>query len=170
VKHSAFFLLLLTAIEPLSAQPVARGRLQVTAHIEGSIAVVFTADSNVRKVAYGSGSASFIVPVFGGSFSQGSSSVAVGDTSFLISSPFGIKVLKANLASASYTLKATLGTPDRSHVWKIDAVDISAGSEQMIAPAEFYDTTNPHALVVSGPASEPTQSLANEIRFLVVVN
>jgi hypothetical protein len=152
---------------PVFAQSTARGTLSIIGNVEGSIAIEFRAGSTALNVGRGTGAAAFTVPTFRGSLSAGSSAVAAGDTSFLISSPFGIKVRKANLASMSYTLKAALATSDRAHLWKIDGVDISAGSEEIVAGGEFFDTNNSHTLVVSGPAPEP---LNRDIRFTVIAN
>ena len=120
--------------------------------------------------AVGGHSASFTVPTFGGSFSRNSTPVAAGDSSFLISSPFSIRVIKANLLSAGYTLKAALSIPDPVHTWAIDAVDISTGTPQTVASNEFYGTEMRHTLVVSGPASGSQQALTNAINFQVIAN
>lgn len=157
----------LVLVLPALAQNNARGTLSITGYVEGSIAVEFSAGSATRNVGHGTSAASFTVPTFGGSFTPGSAAVAAGDASFLISSPFGIKVRKANLTSMSYTLKAALSTPDGSHLWKIDGVDISAGSEEVIATGESFDANNSHTLVVSGPAPEP---MNREIRFTIIAN
>jgi hypothetical protein len=78
-------------------------------------------------------------------------------------------VTKANLPSASYSLKARLATPDSSHSWMIDGAEISNGRDQIIATHQFYDVPNGHALVVSGSASAPL-SVANAINFQVTAN
>jgi hypothetical protein len=155
-----------------SAQPRAAGTLHVTAMIEGSLSIVFTADSLPEPIkAAGRGAASFTAPIFGGTFSRGSQSLAAGDTTFLISSPFSVRVDKANLLSAGYTLKAALSVPDRLHTWRIDGVDISSqGPARAVASGEPYGVETRHALVVSGTASEPRQSLTNAINFQVVAN
>lgn len=152
------------------AQTTAHASLCVIGQVEGSMSIEFTVGATTRNAATGSHSASFTIPVFGGSFSQGTSPVAGGDTDFLISSPFGITVLKANLPSSSYTLRASLTVPDRIHVWKIDRVDISAGSDQVITTSESYATNNPHTLAVSGNSSDPQQSLGRDLRFTVIAN
>ncbi len=95
---------------------------------------------------------------------------AVGDASFLISTPFTICVIKANLMSTSYALKAKLGMPDASHAWLIDGVDISSGNQQTIDLSEFYGVDIPHRMVVSGPPWRPGQPLINGINFQVTAN
>jgi len=163
--------LLTVPLQNVFAQRTANASLRVTAQIQGSISIEFSAGSDHQPmVASGSGSASFTVPTFGGTFSAQSNPIAAGDSTLLISSPFAIRVIKANLSSASYTLKADLTTPDAAHTWIIDGVDISGGREHLIAGNEFYATSNPHTLVVSGPAPGSQQRLANAIRFLVVAN
>jgi hypothetical protein len=166
-KSAKLAVLPLFLVFPAFAQSTTRGSLTVTGNVEGSISVEFSAGSTTRNLGHGTGAASFTVPTFGGLFTPGSSAITAGNASFLVSSPFGITVLKANLASTSYTLKASLATPDRSHAWKIDGVDISAGSEEVLAGGEFFDINNSHTLVVSGPAPEP---LNRDIRFTVIAN
>lgn len=147
----------------------ASGQIRVTAQIQGSISVRFTAGSAGPITASGGTTTSFIVPVFGASFSPTSTPIDSADSTFLISSPFEIQVIKANLPSSSYSLRARLATPDSSHSWKIDGVEVSNGRDQIIATHEFYDVPDAHALVVSGSASAPLLP-ANEIAFQVTAN
>jgi hypothetical protein len=147
----------------------ASGQIRVTAQVQGSISVRFTAGSAGPITASGGTSAYFTVPVFGASFSPASTPVASGDSTFLISSPFEIEVIKANLPSSSYSLRARLATPDSAHSWRIDGVEISNGRDEIIATHEFYDVPDAHALVVSGSASAPLFP-ANEITFQVTAN
>src|SRR5579862_4387652 len=123
MHRTAIFLLLLTAAgSPLFAQRTDRGSLHVTARIEGSIRVVFKAGPDVERTVTGSSAASFNMPTFGGSFTQNPTMTPAPEGGVLISSPFEITVTKANLLSASYTLKARLTTPDYSHSWAIDGI------------------------------------------------
>jgi len=165
----AIFLLLISSLSNVFAQRSAQASLRVTAQVEGSISIEFTSSASQAPItASGSGAVSFVVPTFGGSFSPQSNTVAAGDTTLLISSPFAVRVLRANLRSSTYTLKAKLSSPDVSRNWLIDGMDISTGAEKTIAPGEFYDTMNPHTLVVSGQVDG--QQLPNAIRFLVIAN
>jgi hypothetical protein len=153
----------------LPAQRAASGTLHVTAQIEGSMSVVFAAESMAPVRATGSTSASFSVPTVGGSFSGRSPAAADGESSFLVSEPFAITVHKANLDSSSYTLNASLATPDAARIWKIDGVALRTGIERPVAIGEFYGSANAHALVVSGPAAGPV-NFGNAINFLIVAN
>lgn len=155
--------LAIVPIHAVSAQRSAPGALRVTVQVQGSMSIEFSADT-AGPLEVMRGSASFIVPTVSGSFRP--SSAVPGDTDLLISSPFAIRVNKANLASATYMLKASLATADPLQRWRIDGIGISAGSETIIAPAELYGVSNAHALVVSGlpvPA-------ANAIHFSVIAN
>jgi len=149
-------------------QRTASGRLRVNATIEGSISVVFTA-SNQTVHTSGSTSATFIVPTLGGSFSLSAAPIASGDSTFLISSPFEIQVTRANLPSASYTLRSWLRSPDTIHSWAIDEIDISGGNGHLISLSEPYGVSNAHRLTVAGPATA-LGSLTNAITFQVVAN
>jgi hypothetical protein len=154
----------------LSAQHrTATGTLRVTAQVEGSLSVVFTAAPAQVIHATGRNSATFAVPTVGGSFSMNSAPIASGDTSFLISSPFEIQVVRANLLSGSYTLKSWLNFPDPAHSWTIDSVEISRGGNQVISNHEAYGLSNPHTLVVGG-AVTALENLTNSVTFQVVAN
>jgi len=150
-------------------QRTASGRLRVNAEIEGSISVVFTAPQAQTVQTNGTTSATFTVPTMGGSFSRNATPVMAGDGSFLISSPFEIQVVKANLPSASYTLRSWLNRPDPVHSWLIDSVEIGKGGMQVISMHEFYGSPNPHTLKVSGAATS-LENLTNAITFQVVAN
>jgi hypothetical protein len=167
----AVFLLLISSLSNVFGQRTAHASLRVTVQIEGSISIEFSSSASEAPItASGSGAVSFLVPTFGGSFSPQSNTVAAGDTTLLISSPFAVRVLKANLLSSTYTLKAKLSSRDISRSWLVDGMDISGGAEKMITSGEFYGTVNPHTLVVSGPADGLRQQLPNAIRFLVIAN
>jgi hypothetical protein len=153
----------------LLAQRPSAGTLRVSAQIEGSMSVVFTAGSALAVRASGAGSATFTVPTIGGSFSMSAAPIAAGDTSFMISSPFEIQVTKANLLSASYTLRSWIQTPDPMHSWKIDGIEISKGRNQVISDHEPYTLPNSHALVVSGHV-DALQNLTNAVTFQVIAN
>jgi hypothetical protein len=172
IKHLIQCALLLTIpLQNVFAQRTGHASLRVTAQVQGSISIEFSAGSDRQMmVTSDSGPASFTVPTFGGSFSPNSNPIAGGAPSFLISSPFAIRVIKANLSSSSYSLKADLATPDVVHSWIIDGVDVSSGREHLITANEVYGTSNPHTLVVSGPAPVAQERLVNAIRFLVVAN
>ena len=43
---------------------------------------------------------------------------------FTVSSPFGVKVIKANTSSANYTLAAALGSADTTNTWRINATRV----------------------------------------------
>ncbi|HML17077.1 MAG TPA: hypothetical protein VK419_08625 [Bryobacteraceae bacterium] len=150
-------------------QRSATGTLRVSAQIDGSLSVVFTASSGPTVYATGRNSTTFTVPTVGGSFSMNSAPIAAGDTTFLISSPFEIEVTRANLLSGSYTLRSWLNSPDPVHSWLIDSAEISKGGNQVISSHEFYGVPNQHTLTVSGAASA-LQNLTNAITFQVVAN
>lgn len=164
--------ILLAATSPaalLFAQHSASGNLRVNIQIEGSLSVVFTAGPAQVINATGTTSTTFTVPTVGGSFSQNSTPIAAGDTTFLISSPFQIQVVRANLPSGTYTLRSWLNTPDPVHSWMIDGVEISTGSNEVISGHESYGAPNAHTLTVSG-AANALQNLTNAITFQVVAN
>ena len=170
LKRAILILLAATASATLLfGQHSASGSLRVNVQIEGSLSVVFTAGPAQVIHATGTTSTTFTVPTVGGSFSQNSVPIAAGDTTFLISSPFEIQVVQANLPSGTYTLRSWLNTPDPVHSWMIDAVEISKGGNEVISGHELYGAPNPHTLTVSG-AANALQNLSNAITFQVVAN
>ena len=157
--------------EVLQAQHAARGTVGVSAHIEGSINVVFSTDSGLPASNYsGSNFAAFSVPVTDGTFLRRSTAADPGDSSFLIVTPFQIRVVKANVASPTYTLTAGLRERDAAHTWEIDGTNLSDGAIHTIVSAEPYGTGRPHALRVGGSGPEAAQPFLNAIFFQVIVN
>ena len=78
-------------------------------------------------------------------------------------------VHKANLQSASYSLRASLAMPDAIRAWKIDSLALATGRDQLIAIEQPYAVANPHTLLVSGRAAGPV-NFGNVIHFMIVAN
>jgi hypothetical protein len=163
-------LLLTTALSPVFAQRTERGSLHVTATVEGSIRVVFKAIPDIERIVTGTTSASFSMPTLGGAFTTNPTMSPAPGGGVLISSPFEITVIKANLMSASYALKARLVTPDLSRSWTVDGIDISNGRQRELSSSQTYGEPMTHSLLVRS-AAETTEKIGlNQIDFQVIVN
>jgi hypothetical protein len=170
MRSCAIYLVVAAAtVQSLSAQRSAQGSLRVNAQIEGSLSIVFTDSQGARAAGSGSNAAFLTIPVYNGSFSTQSGAPLASDTDFIISTPFSVRVTKANLMSANYSLKARLSASDRAHSWRIDGLDISSGDEYTIATSEPYGIENPHTMVVSGRVL-PGQLLFNALNVQVTAN
>jgi hypothetical protein len=91
-----------------------------------------------------------------------------GTTSFSLATPFDVKVALANSASTTYTLTATLATPDATNTWLIGATDMSAGAPHALTAAGVFGTAVPYTLNLTVPASETAGSISNSIGFTAV--
>jgi hypothetical protein len=168
MKNLLLAILLAAVAGNLAAQPASHGVLRISGHVEGSLIVVFAPQSAPAVETSGASTASFSVTTIGGSFSHRPAAVAPGETSFLVSEPFSITVRKANLLSATYTLKAALAVPDPQHAWKVDNTLLTGAQMRTLAAAEPYGIPAAHNLTVSGPAG--AMNFVNAINFQITAN
>src|SRR5262245_47568390 len=116
------------------AQDTASGTLTVTATVESSIAMTFENDAagvslsgagtNAATLAFGAITAYNTVSTPG-------VTRTVSASDFTVSSPFAVKVMKANGSSASYTLAAALASADAAHTWKVNATTLSTSNQNL---------------------------------------
>ena len=125
---------LLTVPSFAAAQDTATGTLTVTATIDSSIGLTFENDAagvalagagtNAATMALGSVSAYEAISTPG-------VTRTVSASDFTVSSPFGVKVVKANTSSANYTLAAALGSADATNTWKVNATTLSTSNQNL---------------------------------------
>ena len=161
------------AIPALHAQD-SSGTLNVTATVDGSINLTFVSDGSGVSLT-GSGSATATVPfstvsAYGSAPAAGITRTVTGETSFSVATPFDVRVVKANTASANYTLKATLSSADATNAWLLNAVDVSDGTEKTITATGAYSTNASQTLKVTVPFSNTTGSVSNSISFTATAN
>jgi hypothetical protein len=148
------------------------GTLGVTANIQGSILLTFSAATSgaaVTGTGTSAGSLAFgTVQMYGGSVASGVTRTLTGTTGFTLATPINIDVEVANSASAAYTLAAALTTADAVNTWTFNGVILSATTAS-ITVAGLYGTT-PYGFVLGVPATEATSSLSNTINFTATTN
>jgi hypothetical protein len=170
---------LLTMSPTLMADTTSSGVLTVTATIDPSISLTFGSDAsglalssgnatNTATLAFGNIRAYGYTPPSG--VTQAVNASGSSATSFYVQTPFDVLVMKANSASADYSLTATLNSADGTNTWTIDGTAVVSGSPATIAPTGSYGTAASHALRVSVPFTNVSGSISNAINFVATAN
>jgi hypothetical protein len=155
-----------------AAQDTSSGTLTVTATVESSIGLTFENDAagvamtgagtNAATMALGSISAYNAVSTPGVT-----RTVAAAD--FTVSSPFGVKVVKANTSSASYTLAAALGSADSTNTWRIGSTTLST-SNSSLGATYSYGAPVAHTMYLTVPFTASTGSISKVLNFTATAN
>jgi hypothetical protein len=167
---SAAALLMLPALA--AAQDTSTGTLTVTATVESSIGLTFENDgagvsmtgagSNAATLAFGSVSAYNTIATSGVTRTLGASN-------FTVSSPFDVKVVKANSASSTYTLSAALASADATNTWKVNSTALSTSS-QSLGASYGYGSAVAHTVSLTVPFSASTGAISRVLNFTAVAN
>lgn len=179
LKRAAFLLcgLLIAAVisvVPAGASVTATGTLAVTATVAASINMVFDSDaSGVTLTGSGSNAATLAfgtVQAYGGTVATGASRSVNGTTDYTYSSPFDVKVTKANSSSANYTLDASLNSSDSTNTWAVDSVTLTT-SAQHVTTTGTYGSDQSHTLSLTIPFSEAdATAISNTVNFTATAN
>jgi hypothetical protein len=155
-----------------AAQDTSSGTLTVTATVESSIGLTFENDAagvsltgagtNAATMALGTISAYNVVATPG-------VTRTVAAANFTVSSPFGVKVVKANTSSANYTLAAALGSADATNTWKINATTLSTSSQNLGATYS-YGSPVAHTISLTVPFSASTGAISKVLNFTATAN
>jgi hypothetical protein len=134
---------LVLAVFSLTAQAAtANGTLTVTATVNGSIHLVFNSDpSGVVLTGTGTPTATLAfgnVEAYGGCPTNVTCTPAANN--FAVSTPVDVAVYEYNSASASYTLKAALGTTDATDTWSVAGTTITTTATQITATGAYTTT------------------------------
>lgn len=105
-----------------------------------------------------------------GSTPTGFTKTSQGTTSWTLTSDFGVRVEKANSASAAYTLVANLSTDPGLVVWNVNASPFVAVAAQNLTSTGTYGSTANYAWSIVIPDNLTTPNLANTINFLATSN
>jgi hypothetical protein len=165
---------LVLAALPASAAVTASGTLSVTATVAASINMVFDTDaSGVSLTGSGSNAATLAfgtVQAYGGTVPTGATRTVNGTTDYTYSSPFDVKVTKANSSSANYTLDASLNASDSTNTWKVDTVSLTT-SPQHVTTTGTYGSDQSHVLYLAIPFSEAdATAISNTVNFTATAN
>jgi hypothetical protein len=171
VKATMVTASLLLAPGLVSAQDTSTGTLTVTASVESSIAMTFENDlAGVALTGAGTNAATMALGNISAyeAVSPGVTRTAAA-SDFTVSSLFGVKVVKANSSSASYTLAAALGSDDTTNTWKINAVTLTTTS-QAVGTLLGYGAAVSHTMYLTVPFSASTGPISKVLNFTVTAN
>ncbi len=163
---------LLSLSTPAAAQDTSTGTLTVTATVESSIALTFENDAaGVTMAGAGTNAATMALGTVSAYNTISTTGVTrtVAATDFTVSSPFGVKVVKANSASASYTLAAALGSADSTNTWKVNSATLSTTS-QSLGSSYSYGSPVAHTLYLTVPFSASTGAVSKVLNFTATAN
>ena len=155
-----------------AAQDTASGTLTVTATVESSIGLTFENDAaGVSLAGAGTNAATMALGTISAYNTIGTPGVTrtVAATNFTVSSPFGVKVVKANTSSSNYTLAAALGSADATNTWRINATTLST-SNQNLGTTYNYDSPVAHTVYLTVPFAASTGAISKVLNFTATAN
>lgn len=155
-----------------AAQDTSNGTLTVTATVASSISLTFENDAagvvltgagtNTATLAFGSVSAY-------GTISTPGVSRSVGASDFTVSSPFGVKTVKANSSSSDYTLQAALASADATNTWKVNSTTLTT-SNQTLGSSYSYGSAVAHTVYLTVPFSASSGAISRVLNFTATSN
>jgi hypothetical protein len=155
-----------------AAQDTSTGTLTVTATIESSIGLTFENDTaGVALTGAGTNAATMAL----GAISAYNTIAATGVTrtvaasSFTVSSPFAVKVVKANTSSATYRLAAALGSADSTNTWRINAIALTTANADLGA-TYAYGLPVSHTMYLTVPFTASTGAVSKILNFTATAN
>jgi hypothetical protein len=148
------------------------GTLTVTATVESSIGLTFENDAaGVALTGAGTNAATMAlgsVSAYGPIATPGVTR-SVSATDFTVSSPFGVKVIKANTSSANYTLAAALGSADSTNSWRINSVALTTSSQDL-GTTYSYGSSVAHTMYLTVPFTASTGAVSKVLNFTATAN
>src|SRR5687767_14423961 len=141
-----------------AAQDTAPGTLTVTATVQSSIGLTFESDgagvplggtgTNAATMALGAISAYNTIPTVG-------VTRTVSASDFTVSSPFAVRVVKANTISGTYRLAAALDSAD-TNTWRINAIALVGTASSSLGLTYAYDSPVAHTVYLTVPFTAST--------------
>jgi hypothetical protein len=154
------------------AQPSSTGTLTVTATVASSIGLTFETDgSGVALTGAGTSAATLgfgTVSAFG-TIATGNVTRVVAAADFTVSTPFGVKVVRANSNSADYTLTAALGLADATNTWTVNSTDLTT-SNQTLGSTYAYGSAVSHSMKLKVPFTAAAGALSRDVNFTATAN
>jgi hypothetical protein len=155
-----------------AAQDTSTGTLTVTATVESSIGLTFENDAaGVAMTGAGTNAATMALGSISAYNALSTPGVTrtVSATDFTVSSPFGVKVVKANTSSASYTLAAALGSADSTNTWRVNATALTT-SNQNLGATYSYGSPVAHTMHLTVPFTASTGGVSKVLNFTATAN
>jgi hypothetical protein len=150
------------------------GTLTVTAQVQSSISLTFVTDPNGVALT---GSGTNVATLNFGSVSQfvtppSKVTETIAATSFTVSTPFDISVVKSNVTSANYVLTAEVQTADPVNSWMIDTFPLTVvpAAATSLTVTGVYGTNVVHTLYLTIPFSAGATVISNSINFVATAN
>jgi hypothetical protein len=150
------------------------GTLAVTATVQSSISLTFGTATNGVALT---GSGTNVATLGFGNVSRYTSPPAnvvetVAATTFTVSTPFDVSVVKSNLTSANYALTAQVQTADTVNTWMIDTFPLAIFSTAAtsLTVTGVYGTNVLHTLYLTIPFSAGATVISNVINFVATAN
>jgi|SRR5688572_7320735 len=169
---AAFVGLVLASANEAGAQATSTGTLTVTATVESSINMTFETDaSGVSLTGAGTSTATLAFGTVSayGTIATANVSRVLGASDFTVSSPFGVKVVKANSSSSNYTLQAALGSADATNTWSVNTTALTT-SNQTLGSSYSYGSAVPHTMKLLVPFSASSGALSKLVNFTATSN
>jgi hypothetical protein len=163
---------ILTVPATAAAQDTSAGTLTVTATVDSSIALTFEDDAaGVAMAGAGTSAATMALGTISAYETIATPGVTrtVTASDFTVSSLFGVKVVKANSTSGTYTLAASLGSADSTNTWKINAVELST-SDQDLGTTYAYGSAVTHTMYLTVPVSASAGAVSKTLNFTATSN
>jgi hypothetical protein len=154
------------------SQVTSSGTLTVTATVVGSIAMTFENDgAGVALTGAGTNAATLALGTVSAYGTIGTVGVTrtVAAADFTVSSPFGVKVVKTNSASANYQLEAALASADATNTWTMNAIVLTT-SNQTLGAAYAYGGNVAHTVYLTVPFSASAGAVSKVINVLATAN
>ena len=144
----------------------------MTGTVSSSIGLTFENDAAGVSLT-GAGTTSATLP-FGtvsayGTIATTGVTRTVGASDFTVSSTFGVKVMKANSSSGTYTLAAALASTDATNTWRVDSTSLTT-SNQNLGTSYSYDSAVTHTVYLTVPFSASTGALSKVLNFTATAN
>jgi len=155
-----------------AAQDTSSGTLTVTATVSSSIAMTFENDgAGVSMTGAGTNAATMALGTISAYETIATAGVTrtLGAADFTVSSPFGVKVVKANSSSSNYTLTAALGAADATNTWMINAVTLNT-SNQPLGATYNYGSAVTHTVYLTVPFSATAGAISKVLNFTATAN
>lgn len=148
------------------------GTLTITATVTSSIALTFENDAaGVALTGAGTNAATMALGNVSalGPFSTTGVTRTVGASDFTVSSPFGVRVNKANSASTTYTLAAALASADPTNTWTIDSTALTVAN-QNLGTTYAYGSAITHTMSLTIPFTASSGAISKIINFTATAN
>jgi hypothetical protein len=155
-----------------AAQDTSTGTLTVTATVVSSIGLTFENDgAGVSLTGAGTNAATMALGAISAYNTIATPNITrtVSASDFTVSSPFAVKVVKANTSSATYTLAAALGSADSTNTWRINATALTMAN-QSLGGSYAYGSPVSHTMYLTVPFTASTGAISKVLNFTATAN